>query len=224
MITGHITSWQIDGEMMETVTDFIFLGFQNQNHCRWWLQPWSWKTLDPWTKSCDKHRQHIKKQRQYFASKGPSSQSYGFSSSHVWMWEWDYTGSWALKNLYFWTLVFEKTLVNPLDYKKINPDKLKKSVLNIHCKDWCWSWSSNTLATWCKEPTHWNRPWWWKRSKAGEGENRDWGVWVASPTLWAWIWASLGIGDGQRSLVCCSPRDGKESETTEQLNWTETAM
>ena len=61
-----------------------------QNHCRWWLQPWNEKILAPWKKSYDQPRQHIKKQRHYFANKGPSSQSYGLSSSHVWMWELDY--------------------------------------------------------------------------------------------------------------------------------------
>ena len=58
-----------------------------QNHYRWWLQPWNWKMLTPWKESYDQPRQHIKKQRQYFANKDPSSQGYGFSSSHVWMWE-----------------------------------------------------------------------------------------------------------------------------------------
>jgi len=72
------------------------------NHCRWWLQPWNKKTLTPWKKSYDQHRQHIKKQRYYFANKGPSSQGYSFSSSHVWMWELDYKESWALKN--WWLL------------------------------------------------------------------------------------------------------------------------
>ena len=61
-----------------------------QNSCRWWLQPWNWKTLTPWKESYDQPRQHIKKQRHYFANKGPSSQGYGFSSSHVWMWELEY--------------------------------------------------------------------------------------------------------------------------------------
>ena len=82
-----ITSWQIDGEIMETVTDFIFLGCKN--HCSWWLQPWNRKTLAPWKKSYGQTRQHIKKQRFYFADKGLYGQSYGFSSSHVWMWELD---------------------------------------------------------------------------------------------------------------------------------------
>ena len=62
---------------------FYFWGLQN--HCRWWLKPWSWKTLAPWKKSYDQPRQHIKNQRHYFINKGPSSESYGFSSSYMWM-------------------------------------------------------------------------------------------------------------------------------------------
>ena len=77
--------------------------------------------LAPWKKSCDKPRQCITKQRRYFANKGPSSQGYGFSTGHVWMWELDYKESWALKNWCFWTVVLEKTLENPLDCKEIQP-------------------------------------------------------------------------------------------------------
>ena len=79
------------------------------------------KTLAPWKKSYDQPRQHIKKQRYYFVNKGPSSQSYGFSSSHVQMWELDYKESWAPKNWYFWTVVLEKTVESPLDFKEIQP-------------------------------------------------------------------------------------------------------
>ena len=82
MAFSPISSWQIDGEIMETVRDY-FLGLQN--HCRWWLQPWNWKMLAPWKKNYDQPRQYIKKQRCYFTNKGSSSQRYGFSSSHVWM-------------------------------------------------------------------------------------------------------------------------------------------
>ena len=74
-----------------------------------------------WKESYDQHRQHIKKQRHYFVSKGPSSQGYGFSSSHVWMWELDHKESWVLKNWCFWTVVLEKTLESPLDCKEIQP-------------------------------------------------------------------------------------------------------
>ena len=72
-------------------------------------------------KSYDQPRQHIKNQRHYFANKGPSSQSYGFSSSSVWMWELDYKESWVLKNWCFWNVVLEKTLESPLDCKEIQP-------------------------------------------------------------------------------------------------------
>ena len=79
-----------------------FVGLQN--HCRWWLQPWNKKPLIPWKKSYDQPRHHVKKQRYYFANKGPSSQGCGFSSSHVWMWELDYKERWAPKNWCFWTV------------------------------------------------------------------------------------------------------------------------
>ena len=86
--------------------------------------------LAPWKKSYDQSRQHIKKQRDYFANKDPSSQSYGFSSSHVCMWELDYKESWVPKNWCFWTVVLEKTLESPLDrgkssqfiWKEISPE------------------------------------------------------------------------------------------------------
>ena len=99
--------------------DFPLLGLQN--NCGWWLQPWNKKTLAPWKKFYDQPRQHIKKQRHYFAKKGPSSQGYGFSSSHVWMWEEDYKESWVPKNWCFLTVVLEKNLESPLDCKGIQP-------------------------------------------------------------------------------------------------------
>ena len=67
----------------------------------------------------------------------------------------------------------------------------RKRTLNIHWKDWCWSWSSNTLATWYEELTPWKRPWWWERLKVeGEGDNSGWDDWMASLTQWTWVWAS----------------------------------
>ena len=102
-------------------------------------------------KNYDKSRQHIKKQRHYFADKDPYSQSYGFSRSQVRMWELDHREGWVLKNWCFRTMVLEKTLESPLDCKEIKPVNSKgKSTLN--CQDWYWS--SNTLATWCEEATH----------------------------------------------------------------------
>ena len=102
---------------------------------------------------------------------------------------------------------------------------LRKSTLNIHWKDWCWSWKSNTLTTWCVEMIHWKISWFWERLKAGgEGDNRGWGSWMASPTRWTWVWVTLRVGDRQGSLVCCSPSGLKELDTTEWLNWTDTSV
>ena len=68
----------------------------------------------------------------------------------------------------------------------------RRSVLGVHWKDWCWSWNSNTLATWCEELTHWKRPWCWERLRAGgEGYERGWDGWMVSPTQWTWVWVDF---------------------------------
>ena len=118
MAFGLITSWLIDEETMETVTDFIFGGSKIMQMVTATMM------LAPWKKSYDKPRQHIKKQRHYFANKSPSSQSHGFSSSHIWML--DYKESWVLKNWRFWTVVLEKTLESPLKRRRSNQSILKE--------------------------------------------------------------------------------------------------
>ena len=106
------------------------------------------------------------------------------------MWVLDYKESWAPKNWCFWTVILEKTLEDRLNFKEIQPVHSKrKSVLNIHWKDWCWSWNSNTLATWCEELTHLKRPW---KMAGGEGDDREWGGWMALLTWYTWVWASSG--------------------------------
>ena len=121
MASCPITLWQIVEEKSGNSGRYYFPGLQN--HCRQWLQPQNQKTLAPWKKGYDKYRQHIQKQRHHFANQDPYIQSYGFSSSHVWMWELDYKESWVLKNSCFWTVVLEKTLESPLDckIKPVNP-------------------------------------------------------------------------------------------------------
>ena len=116
-----------------------------------------------------------------------------FSSSHVWMWELDCKEGWVPKNWCFWTVVLEKTLGSPLDNKEIQPVHPKGDQSQIFGKDWCWSWNYNPLAIWCEELTHWKRPWCWERLKAGgEGDNKGWDCWMASPTQWTWVWVSSG--------------------------------
>ena len=101
---------------METVRDFIFLGFKitADGDC-------SHEIKRRLLLGKKKPRQYIKKQRHYFTNKDLSSPSYGFSSSHIWMWDLDYKESWVLKNWCFWSVVLAKTLENPLDFKEIQP-------------------------------------------------------------------------------------------------------
>ena len=110
------------------------------------------------------------------------------------MCELDYKESWALKNWCFWNYgVGEDSWESFRLQGDPTSQSWGKSILNTHWKDWCWSWNSNTLATWCEELTHWKRPWCWERLKArGEGDNGGWDGWMASPTQWTWAWASSG--------------------------------
>ena len=147
--------------------------------------------LAPWKKSYDQPRQLIKKQRLYFADKGPSSQSYGFSSSHVWMWDLDYKESWALKNRCFWTVVLEKTLESPVDCKEIQlvHPKGNQSWIFIGRADaeaetpilWPLDVNSQLIG---KDPDSGN-DWRWE-----EGEGRGWDGWMISLTRWTWVWVS----------------------------------
>ena len=175
--------------------------------------------LTPWKESYDQPRQHIKKQRHYFSNKGPSSQGYGFSSSHVWMWELDYKESWALKNWCFWTVVLEKT---PWSARRSNQSILKDISPGVHWKDWCWSWNSNTLATCCEELTHLKWPWCskdWGQEEKGMTEDETAG-WHHRLDEHESEWTP-GVGDGQGGLASCDSWGHKESDTTERLNWTE---
>ena len=106
--------------------------------------------------------------------------------------------SWTIKKAEHWRIdgfelwCWRRLLRVPWTARRSNQSILKESVLNIHWKDWCWSWNSNTLATRCKELTHLKRPWCWERLKVeGEGDDRGWDGWVASLTQWTWVWVKL---------------------------------
>ena len=135
-----------------------------------------------------------------------------------WMWELEYKEGWVPKNWYFWTVVLEKTLESPLDCK-IKPVN-SKGTLNSHGKDECWSWSSNTLATWYEELTYWKRPWCRERLKTGEGGNIGQDGWIVSLTQWTWVWASSGrwwrTGKPDVLQPMGSRRDGHAWETEKQ--------
>ena len=144
-------------------------------------------------KSYDKHRWHIKKQRHYFANKGLFSQSYGISSSHVWMWGLDHKESGVLKNWCFWPMLLEKTLESPLDTRNSNQSILKEispesSLEGLMLKLELQYFGHLTRRTESFEKTPS-----WKRLKAGgEGDDRGWDGWMVSPTQWTWVWLGSG--------------------------------
>ena len=172
-------------------------------------------------KSYDQPRQRIKKQRHYFANIGPSSQSYDFSSSLVWLWHLDHEESWAQKNSCFWTVVLEKTLESPLESKETQQPILKEISPKYFWKDWCWSWNSNTLATWCEDLIHLKKT--QILVKIEGRRSRGWDGWMASLTEWTWVWVSSRswwwTGNPGVLQSMGSQRVGHNRVT--ELNWTE---
>ena len=223
MACGPITSWQIDGETMKTVADFILWGSKitADGDCSHVIK----RCLLLGRKALTNLNSILKSTDITLPTKFHLVKAV-FSSGHVWIWDLNYKESWAPKNWCFWTVVLEKTLESSLRVlwtaRRSNQPILKESVLNIHWKDCCWGWSSNTLATWCEKLTHWKRPWCWERLKVGEeGDDRGWDGWMASPTWWTWVWVSFGSWWWTGRLACCTPWGHKESDVAERLNWTE---
>ena len=137
--------------------------------------------LVPWKNSYGKLRQHIKKQRYHFPNNGPSSQSYGFSSSHVWMWELDHKECWALKNWCCWIVVFEKTLGSPLDCKEIQLKETspESSLEGLDAE-------AETPILWLPDVKYWltgkdpnaGKDWGWEEKGITEDEMVGWHHWL----------------------------------------------
>ena len=169
----------------------------------------------------DKPRQHIKKYRHYFANKGPYSQSYGFSSSHVWMWKLDHKVSRTLKNWCFWTVMLEKTPDSPLDCKEIKPVNPKGN------QSWIFIGRTDAEAPilWPSDVKNWLIG---KDSDAGKDWRQEEKVMIEDDMVGWYHWLNAhefeqapGAGDRKGSLTRCNPWGRKESDTTKQLNWTE---
>ena len=223
MASSPITSWQIDGETMETVTDFIFLGSQitadgDYSHE---IKRRLFKRHLLLGRKAVTNLHRILKSRDITLSTKVCLQSYGFSSSHVWMWELDYKESWALKNWCFWNVVLEKTLESPLDCKKIQPvhPNGNQSWIFIGETDA----EAETPILWPPDAKNWltrkdpdpGKD--WRREEKGTTEDEIVG-WHHRLDGHEFEQAP-GVGDGQGSLACCSPWGRKELDMTEQLNW-----
>ena len=160
--------------------------------------------------------------RYYFANKDPSSQSYGFSCSHVWMWELGHKEGWAPKNWCFWAVVLEKTLEGLLDCKEIQP---------VHSEDQSWMFfgrndaKAETPVLWPPHAKSWligkdsdaGRDWGQEEKGKTEDEMAGWHHWLDGCEF-EW---TPGVSDGQGGLVCCNSWGRKESDMTERLKWTE---
>ena len=220
MASNPITSWQIDGETVKTVADFIFMGskitadgdcsHESKRHLL--LGRKVMTNLDS-----------ILKRRHYIANKGPSSQGYGFSSVHVWMWELDYKERWVPRNWCFWTVVLEKTLESSLGCKEIQPvhPKGDQSLIFIVGTEV----EAETPILWSPDVKSWLI---WKDPDAG----KDWGQeekemtedemvgWHHRLNGHGFAWTP-GVDDGPGGLVCCGSWGHKELEMAERLNWNE---
>ena len=214
-----ITSWQMDGDTMQTVRDFIFLGSKITagGDCSHEIK----RCLLLGRKAMTNLDSILKSRDITLTTK--SSQSYGFSSSHVWMWELDHKEGWVLKNWCFWTMVLEKTLESPLHCEKIQPVNPKGN------QSWMFIGRTDVEA---ETPILWppdvkNRLL-GKDPDAGKDWRQEEKGTTEDEMVWWYHWLNgyefeqaSGVGDGQGSLECCSPWIHKESDMTEQLNWTE---
>ena len=180
MVSDPIASWQIDGEKVETVTHFLFLcsRITVDGDCSREIK----RRLISGRKAMTNLEGDLKSGDITLLTKVHVVKAMDFPSSHVWIWKLDHKEGWVPEELMLLNCGAGEDSWESLGQQgdQINLS-LRKSTLNIHWQDWCWS--SNILATWCEELTHRKRPWCWERLRVGgEGDDRGWGGWMASPT------------------------------------------
>ena len=216
MASGPITVWQIDGETMQTVTDFILRGGASKitadGDCSHEVK----RCLLLGRKAMT-YLDHILKS---FADKGLSCQSYGFSSSLVWMWELDHKESWAPRNWCFWPVMLDKTLERPLDCREIQPVNPKRNQFCIFIgrtnneAEGPILWPPDMKNSLIRKDHDTEKEWKQEEKAVAENEMIGWHYWLDGQEFEQ----ALGVDDVQGSLACCSPWGLKESDTTEQLN------
>ena len=171
----------------------------------------------------DQPRQHIKKQRHYFANKGPSSQGYGFSSSRVWMWELDYKESWAPKNWCFWTVVLEKTLESSLDCKEIQPVHSKGSQSWIFIEGLMLKLKLQYFGHLMQRTDSLEKTLMLGKieGKRRRGWHRGWDGWMLSPTQWTLVWVNSRSWwwTGRPGVLQSMRSQRVEHNWATELNW-----
>ena len=220
MPSGPITCWQIDGETMETVTDFVFLGSQitADGDCSHEI-----KRCLPFGRKAMTNLDNVLQSRDIsLLTKVCIVKAMVFP---VVMYGCE---SWTIKKAEHRRIdVFElwcwrRCLRVPWTARRSNQSILKEISPKIW-KDWCWSWSTNTLTTWCEKLTHWKRPWRWARLKVGgEGDDRGWDVWMASLVWCTWVWASSGCWwwTGKPGVMQSMGLQKVRHDWATKLNWT----
>ena len=187
MASGPIISCQIDGETMETVADFILGGSEiiADGDCSHEIK----RCLLLGRKAITKLDSILKSRDITLPTKVCLVKAMVFPVVKYGYESWTIKKAECQRIDAFELWCWRRFLRVPWTARRSNQSILKESVLNIHWKDWCWSWNSNTLATSCEELTHLKSPWCWERLKVGgEGDDRGWDGWMASTTWWTWVW------------------------------------
>ena len=228
MASGPITSWQIDGETVETVTDFIFGSSKitADDNCRHEIRRHLLLEEELWPTCILKCRDitlptkvHLVK-AMVFPGVMYGCESWTIKKAEhqridafeLWCWRRFLRVPWTARRS------------NQSILREISPEySLEGLMLKLKLQEKKKkSWNSNILATWCEELAHWKRPWCWEKLKdGGKGDDRGWDGWMASPTQWTWVWVNSRVDDGQGGLACHSPWGDKELDMTERLNWTD---
>ena len=193
MVSGPIISWQIDREIVETVTDFIFWASKTaaDGDCSHEIKRClllgrkAMTDLDSILKSRDITLLTMVHLVKAMVSPVVVYGCESWENFHI-----KKTERWRIDAFELWC--WRRLLRVPWTARRSNQSILKEISPEYPLKDWCWSWSSNSLATWCKELTHWKRPAYWERLRAGEEGDRGWDVCIVSSTQWTWIWANSG--------------------------------
>ena len=191
MASGPITSWQIDGETMETVRDFILLGSKitADGDCSDEIK----RCLLLGRKAVTNQTSILKSRDITLPRKVHLIRAMVFPVVTYGCKSWTIMKTEHQRIDAFELWCWRRLLRVPWTARRSSQSILKEISPEYSLKDWCWSWNSNTLVTWWEELTHQKRPWCWERLKAGgEGDDRGWDGWTASRTQWTWFWAGSG--------------------------------